>query len=101
RSEITSPPDNPFGFTNLPIFYSQTQCHNGSLAALFNDSEIACLSRDGVQESTLYLAERRHGLPHSIGRPHHHCIFCLTESGKQRRGRRVVLDDGVQVLIES
>ncbi len=67
---------------------------------LFERAEISRVLRHRVEGLPLDFAERLCRLPNPLARSPNHRILGLPMSGRQRHGRRVVLDDGVQVLIE-
>src|SRR5262249_4829871 len=92
--------DHPLRFGDLPFLDLQAKCRDGWTAAFVEEPEISSLSADWIHEAALDLSECGDRLPHAAAGTNDDPVFRLAEPNEQRSARRIVFDDGVQVLVE-
>jgi hypothetical protein len=101
RSERVLSRDNPFRFGDLPIVNPEPQRRDGFIATFSHDPEISGLTAHRIHVSPLNHPETVDRLPGAGARTHDDGVFGLTKADEQRRGGRIMFDEGAEVQIQN
>src|SRR5262249_34107052 len=97
---ITFARQDPFRFRDFSILDFEPQRRNNRPGGLFQQSEVAGVPCLGIKVAALHFSKTCGGFPKTCTETPYNSILRLPKPDGKRRRRRLVQDNGVEILVQ-